>query len=111
MRDPAAHCLPSCVRLAPCVTASVARVRPPFSAERGYALETTVRRGLPLIAATICPRDRKADAARRRTRRIRDAAARDRRPGARGDARLAGAARPGAPLAGRRRTVRPGRRA
>ena len=74
-------------------------------------VETTVRRGLPLIADTICPRDRKADAARRRTRRIRDAAARGRRPGAGGDARLAGAARTTAPLASRGRTVRPRRRA
>src|SRR5580704_13574117 len=55
-------------------------------------LRSLPRSLLPLIAANICPRDCNADSASGRARRIRDAAARDRRPGARGDARLAGAA-------------------
>src|SRR5271154_3385728 len=100
----------TCLSL-PSVTAVVACARLRRLPERGYGVETTVRRGLPLIAAAICPRDCKADAARRRTRRIRDGAARGRRPGARGDARLAGAARTAAQLAAAGRPVRPGRRA
>src|SRR5258708_3466076 len=79
--------------LAPSTCVIVALNGPSWVLRRFYGLETTVSRVSLLIATNICPRDCKADAASGHARRIRNAAAFDRRSSPRIDAPLASPAR------------------